>query len=210
MRERVVSSRRGGIHCHEMKRRLFTVLAALSLLLCIATGVMWIRSHWYNDGQQLYLPRDWRIGCLTVQGTFSIWIERVVGPNPNAPDDKPAFPVWGVHRYSLRLEPWLVNGGTSDASFGRVFGFEHLGFWKLLEYTDGGIGENWVIETPLWFVCVLAAVVPILYGWRKFLRRSRLRHAQCIACGFDLRATPDRCPECGTVPMSPTSRVVMR
>ena len=32
-----------------MKRRLFNVLAAVSLVLCVATVVLWVRSEWKQD-----------------------------------------------------------------------------------------------------------------------------------------------------------------
>jgi predicted RNA-binding Zn-ribbon protein involved in translation (DUF1610 family) len=35
---------------------------------------------------------------------------------------------------------------------------------------------------------------------RKMGRRAANRFGRCLSCGYDLRATPHRCPECGRVP----------
>jgi hypothetical protein len=57
-----------------------------------------------------------------------------------------------------------------------------------------------MFTVPTWFLFILFASLPgvRLVGW---IRRGRAsKDGLCPRCGYDLRATPDRCPECGTMP----------
>ena len=53
------------------------------------------------------------------------------------------------------------------------------------------------IAFPHWLLMAVLSV-PFLLSFRGPWRRCRRRKlGLCLACGYDLRASPDRCPECG-------------
>jgi predicted Zn-ribbon and HTH transcriptional regulator len=51
-------------------------------------------------------------------------------------------------------------------------------------------------------VVMLTMSANLALTYVKHRRIHRMYHARCPHCGYDLRATPDRCPECGTIPPS--------
>ena len=57
------------------------------------------------------------------------------------------------------------------------------------------------VVVPQWLLVLLTLTPPAFrLGVTQRRRRNRLRQGRCLQCGYDLRATPDRCPECGTIP----------
>ena len=59
------------------------------------------------------------------------------------------------------------------------------------------------IFIPHWALLVLTALLPALAAARLMRNRNRRRENLCPKCAYDLRATPGRCPECGTVASPP-------
>jgi hypothetical protein len=49
---------------------------------------------------------------------------------------------------------------------------------------------------PLWFLAVIFGASPTVWITR---RRRQYPAGHCETCGYDLRETPQRCPECGAI-----------
>jgi hypothetical protein len=107
-------------------------------------------------------------------------------------------------RFQLtRFDPayWCVSTEGGLLLFrqtGQTYGLVPLnGFRKAGFSFEGSRGNNgsmwWKLRIPYWLLALIAAL-PMSLIWFTLRRR---RPGCCLNCGYDLRATPDRCPECG-------------
>ena len=163
-----------------MHRRLFTILAAVSLLLCIAVVVLWVRSYWVAD----ILLRGYStrgVGVVTTSGDFGI--EYVISKNGRS---------FGFPNGYLRRPPTPVQGYTTPKW--SMMGFQYY-------YDASSAVTHRMVRIPLWSIAGAAASLSTIL---MVLRRRYPLHQSglCPSCGYDLRATPERCPECGHVPRS--------
>lgn len=104
---------------------------------------------------------------------------------------------------------WLLQSmlGGNPARRWQLLGFEwaeYRGIPPLSSYAPRNpadqlvLGRRWVI--PYWAVVIPAGIGIIMWVRRAILRhreRRRLLAGLCIRCGYDLRASKERCPECG-------------
>ena len=90
-----------------------------------------------------------------------------------------------------------------DAPLDAIFGSTPLS--PRLEFLEIQIARTPTtlrIWLPYWLPVLLFLPLPLWYFARALHHRRRIAHNLCLMCGYDLRATPDRCPECGR-PTSP-------
>jgi len=60
------------------------------------------------------------------------------------------------------------------------------------------LGGPWGLKLPLWIPTLLFATLFLFCRPFHFhRRRKRKKLGLCVNCGYDLRASKDRCPECG-------------
>lgn len=86
---------------------------------------------------------------------------------------------------SMPSEPaWLNAGG---------FSFERRRFSN-----GGAVGGKVMAEHLAVPTYPLPLISGVLLAWRVRQCRQVRTPGRCASCGYDLRATPDRCPECGT------------
>ena len=184
-----------------MARRLFTLLSALSLLLCMATVVLWVRSYYVGDSV-LWNPLDpqghgarWRLyevmsgtGLLRVQGT-------TLRAKPYSYLDGWRKPEW---RY-VREHPNHPTWGSTAPTLADRLGFAYRRSVRWTGDEDDRITFD--ICVPAWLPVLVFSLMPAAWftrAWRARKRSNRNGRGLCPSCRYDLRATPGRCPECGT------------
>jgi hypothetical protein len=59
---------------------------------------------------------------------------------------------------------------------------------------------NWYITVPYWSIVIALAPLPIVWMRHRWHAARAKQEGKCSKCGYDLRASPERCPECGVVP----------
>jgi hypothetical protein len=140
-----------------MRRKLFTIAAAVSLALCVAGCVLWCMSQFDGYGAIFWSGEKVNYAVASKRQ----WL--VFGTEPRRP-----------HRGS----EVMVGDMPLWVAFPR----------------------NPVAGVPHWGVVLGSAVLPaawVMHRRRKAVAAKRIARGECAACGYDLRATPGRCPECG-------------
>ncbi len=199
-----------------LARHVFTILAALSLLLCIAVCGLWV----WN-----------RIGYANAEWTYNRWLpDRSAASNAvYLTTDKRRLRLlilWGRVGPSNGNLVWgyQIN---ADQSGGRPrFKFDHGGYdpsppswplaydpdtgatgwgplrWRTHSRSNAAAGErsrSIHIGVSHWLAALLLLVLPALWLKRFHDARRARNVGLCPTCGYDLRASPERCPECGTI-----------
>jgi hypothetical protein len=158
-------------------RILRYLLAILSLLLCAATVALCVsaRSHsrWATAD---YPPRHYGIGWFA-DGVALYYV--------------PVFP-------RQNSSPWFVWVTSSRYAYEYVRPqASFLGFHIARNAINAG---DIYVVLPYWFLIIATAIAPLLVLIRLVFGKRRRVAGLCTKCGYDLRATPQRCPECGQEP----------
>jgi hypothetical protein len=178
-----------------VKRSLFNVLTTLSLLLWVATAVLWVRSILLEEGFKSYKVDPKTGSCFMVDIEWDRGVFGVCIWSSNSPEN-PSNGPWPLSA-SQPLHYVRYFHGSPGGFLGQI------GSIEFGHYRNSRTDFSYGLLVRFFVIIGLCSILPV---WRFILevrKRERVMRRglrnQCVRCGYDLRATPDRCPECGTI-----------
>ena len=163
---------------------------------------LWLRSGWRAEFVQVCAPalgvppgkpvyvRTFEVDSMAGMFWIEWWPAWASLANPHHPHNAPGWS-YGTIPGGLRGLPGLIEADAKWWAWNRPGGMVHL---------EGRVVPLAASFHVSWLAFVLVfAILPgtWLLPWRRKRRRRRL--GLCDACGYDLRESPGRCPECGAV-----------
>jgi hypothetical protein len=145
----------------------------------------------------LQLRLRWESGRIRIEESHAIYL----GPSESRDQVGVKVPGWKWMAEAGRpyAEPSLVDGHGSQWG-----PFEWSAYIDIGRRPDGSYVYR-SFTLPLWLLALSAGSWPLasmaIWIHRRRVRRRRRLAVCCLRCGYDLRWTPERCPECGAVPI---------
>ena len=182
---------------------------ATALALFLAASALWVRSYFVFDRfeyNSTATPPESQLHVGAESNADEIAIGYVYY-RPSLRSTIPLPPPPFTPGTDRREWPAASSPQNPIRAFARENGIECAGFgyfaWDLnreYQFAAGRRVANYGVVFPHWAAGLLSGLIAA-WGIRRIVRRRRLAEAgRCAVCGYDLRATPDRCPECGKVP----------
>jgi hypothetical protein len=179
-----------------MAHVLVCAFAAMSLVLCIAAGTLWIRSYAHPVERRFTYRGEECRWCLS-RGTLTVDNEIEVLLYASLLLQKRNSAEIRSQLTELEEAKALLPNDSTRELRRRADELDRQADQDLARKPHGVAPWSYSSRWFLPALALAAAIAPALYGRRILLRRRRVRAGACVICGYDLRATPDRCPECG-------------
>lgn len=186
-----------------MRRRpryLFAFCPMVSLVLFMAACAFWVRGHFRFEQVQVCLawqfPADkYKTRWLAVQSYSGMMRFGVVRNDFDLAD-----PTW-AERFRQQHRPGLTWHVDSEPNADGRYRVATPGLLAEHDFVASGArqDEYWNLQVPPWLVCLLFSLLPTLWLVHRRRARKARQAGLCSGCGYDLRASPERCPECGAV-----------
>jgi hypothetical protein len=185
-RHRSTGEGRSGVR--RVGRYIVNVLAVVAAALALAAAVAWGASYWRTD-HVAYGYLGGRISADNPRGWLLVWWFDAGG---QVNDDVRTVPPGWVRTTRGPFD--LKNTIAPPVSWWRPVATD----WDRKLRGWDPTTRHRLFMVRCWLLMLAFGVLPAVQVRRWWRRRRRFADGCCPSCGYDLRATPGRCPECGT------------